>query len=56
MGFVCSGTPQAVADVVCPLLERRFGAQGSALAARTAQQLTAVERDVVEVSWWALTI
>lgn len=47
-------TPQAVIDVVCPLLERRFGPEGAALAARAAQQLTAVERDVLEVncSFW----
>lgn len=40
---------QAVTDVLCPLLERRFGAEGAELAARAAQQLTAVERDVLEV-------
>ena len=40
---------QAVTDVLCPLLERRFGMEGAELAARAAQQLTAVERDVLEV-------
>lgn len=40
---------QAVTDVLCPLLERRFGAEGAELAARAAQQLTAVERDVLEM-------
>lgn len=45
----CLPRAQAVFDVLCPLLQRRFGGEGAALAARAAQQLQAVERDVLEV-------
>lgn len=41
--------PQAVADVLCPLLERRYAAEGARHAAALRQQLQAVERDALEV-------
>lgn len=40
---------QAVTGVLCPLLERRLGAEGAALGARLRGQLQALERDALEV-------
>lgn len=40
---------QAVTDVLCPLLERRYGAVGAGLVASLQAQLQAIERDVLEM-------
>ncbi len=40
---------QAVTDVLCPLLQRRYGAWGASVVAALRQQLQAIERDVLEV-------
>ena len=40
---------QAVLDVLCPLLERRYAAEGAQLAAGLRQRLQGVERGVLEV-------
>ena len=45
----CGPGVQAVTDVLCPLLERRYGAVGAGLVASLQAQLQAIERDVLEV-------
>ncbi|KAL4420250.1 hypothetical protein ABPG77_003429 [Micractinium sp. CCAP 211/92] len=40
---------QAVTDVLCPLLQRRYGAWGASVVAALRQQLQAIERDVLEM-------
>lgn len=40
---------QACLDVLCPLLERRYGGEGAEQAAAVRQQLQGVERHMLEV-------
>ncbi|KAL4428339.1 hypothetical protein ABPG75_002428 [Micractinium tetrahymenae] len=40
---------QAMADVLCPLLERRYGPGGAAAAATLRAQLEGIERDALEM-------